>query len=391
MDKVIVLEGNITERKRALKKIKDSFTEGYDVTIFDNKDHYDYVSNSLTEISCFGEDKLFIMKELPKIEAPNEAQARTKVMGRLKKLFPSIPHGNMLVFNNVGISAESFFKEVRKYGHVHKFDQKIRKCDGVAKVHAFFYDRKIILDADVSQLLVDSLNLNGDDVDVDKLNLTITKFYHYIDGKNKVTKEDVYSVCSSSKDFIIWSLYKMLDDISSSKTKYLGSAISLVDNYLSNAKKFNVESILLIKGMVWRYGLLLLAKGCVNNNMSQKEISKKISNINKLESHGRSYKIKMNKKMSKDLPLPEYSSRMINSVMNSYYGKAPLSCYSYEQLLLIYYALVKVTIKVRTGCTESEIKIALTIVISVICGAITKKNTVDGILEHNKILYGIGT
>jgi hypothetical protein len=50
-----------------------------------------------------------------------------------------------------------------------------------------------------------------------------------------------------------------------------------------------------------------------------------------------------------------------------------------------------VTIKIRTGCTESEIKIALTIVISVICGAITKKNTIDGILEHNKILYGIGT
>jgi hypothetical protein len=146
---------------------------------------------------------------------------------------------------------------------------------------------------------------------------------------------------------------------------------------------------MLIKGMVWRYGLLLLAKDCINNKMSQKETSRQISNINKLESHGKAYRIKMNPKISKDLPIPEYSSRMINSVMNSYYGKAPLSCYGYEQLLLIYYALVKVTIKVRTGCTESEIKIAMSIVISVICGAITKKNTIDGILEHNKMLYGI--
>lgn len=390
MDKVIVLEGNITERKRALKKIKDSFTEGYDVTIFDNEDHYDYVSNALTEISCFGEDKLFIMKELPKIEAPNEAQARTKVMGKLKKLFPSIPHGNILVFNNVGISAESFFKEVKKWGKVYKFNQKVNKSDGNSIINAYFKNKSIVLSPNVSQLMVDSLNLNGDDVDVDKLNLTILKFHHYVHGKNKITEEDVYSVFSSSKDFIVWSLYKILDDISSSKTKYLGSAISLVDNYLSNVKKFEHESVMLIKGMVWRYGLLLLAKDCVNKQMSQKEISKKISNINKLESHGRSYKIKMNKKMSKDLPLPEYSSRMINSVMNSYYGKAPLSCYSYEQLLLIYYVLVKVTIKIRTGCTESEIKIALTIIISVICGVITKKNTIDGILEHNKILYGIG-
>ena len=80
---------------------------------------------------------------------------------------------------------------------------------------------------------------------------------------------------------------------------------------------------------------------------------------------------------------------MINSVMNSYYGKAPLSCYNYGQLLLIYYTLVKIMIKIRSGCTESEIKIAISILISVICGAISKKNTIDGILEHNKILYGI--
>ena len=113
MNKVIVLEGNISERKRVLKKIKDSFTDGFDMTIFDKKDHYNYVSHALTEISCFGEDKLFIMRELPKIEAPTEAQARTKVLGRFKKLFPSIPYGNNLVFDNVGLSAESFFKEVK--------------------------------------------------------------------------------------------------------------------------------------------------------------------------------------------------------------------------------------------------------------------------------------
>lgn len=389
MNKIIVLEGNIAERKRTLKKIKDSFTDGYDVTIFDEKDHYNYVSHALTEISCFDADKLFIMRELPKIEAPNESQARTKVLGRLKKLFPSIPNGNTLVFDNIGISAESFFKEVKKYGKVYQFDQKISKSDGKNIVNTYFKSKSIILNLDVLQLLVDSLNLNGDDIDVDKLNLLILKFHHYVHNKNKITEEDVYSVCSSSKDFIIWSLYKILDDVSSSKTKYVGSAISLVNDYLSNVKKFEHEAVMLIKGMVWRYGLLLLAKDCVDRQMSQKEISKRILNINKLESHGRAYKIKMNEKMSKDLPLPEYSSRMINSVMNSYYGKAPLTCYRYDQLLLIYYALVKVTIKIRTGCTESEIKIALFIVISVICGAITKKNTIDGILEHNKMLYGI--
>ena len=389
MDKVIVLEGNVFERKRVLNKIRDSFTEDFDTIIFDKNDHYDYVSQALTEMSCFGEYKLFIMKELPKIEAPTDAQARTKIFNRFKKLFPSIPAGNVLVFNNVGISAESFFKEVKKFGKVHKFKQKMSKSDGKNVVNSYFKNKSIVLDHDVSQLLVDSLNLNGDDIDVDKLHLTIIKFHHYINGKNKVTKDDVYSVCSSSKDFVIWTLYKMLDEISSSETKYIGSVVSLVNDFLSNEKYLEHEAVMIMRGMLWRYGLLLLTKNGVNNKISQKEISTQLSNICKLEGKGKSYKIKMGPKMSKDLPIPEYSPKMINSVMNGYYGKAPVSCYNYAQLLLIYYTLMKVMIKVRTGCTESEVKIAVSIVISVVCGAITKKNTIDGVLEHNKMLYGI--
>lgn len=389
MNKVIVLEGNIIERKRILKKIKDSFTDNYETTIFDKKDHYDYVAQALSEISCFSEDKLFIMKELPKIDAPTDAQARTKVLNRFKKLFSSIPAGNVLVFDNVGIFAESFLKEVRKYGEVHNFKQKINKADGKKIVNAYFKNKNIVLNVDVTQLLLDSLNLNSDEVDIDKLYLLMKKFHYYVYGKSKITKEDVYLICSSSQEFIIWSLYNILDDISLSKDKYIGSAISLVNKFLDNAKYFKHEAVMIIKGMTWRYGLLLLVKNCVNKQISQQEIKQQISNIYKLESHGRSYKIKMNTKILKDQPVPEYSAKMINSVMSDYYGKPSLSCYNYSQLLLIYYTLIKATIKIRTGCTESEIKIAMSIIISVICGVITKKNTIDGILEHNKVLYGI--
>jgi len=389
MDKVIVLEGNMVERKRALKQIRDSFTEDFDTTIFDKADHYDYVSQAVTEISCFGGYKLFIMKELPRIEATTETKARTKVLSHLKKIFPSIPAGNILILDNIGISAESFLGEVKKFGKVYKFKQKVNKSDGKTIVNNYFKKKSITLDQDVSQLLVDSLNLQGDDVDVDKLHLTIIKFHHYIHGKNKVTKNDVYDVCSSSKEFVIWTIYNMLDDISSSKTKYIGSVMGMVNDFLNNVKYFEHEAVMILRSMLWRYGLLLLVKNGVNNKTSQKEINAQISNICKLESRGKSYNIKMGPKISKNLILPEYSSKMINSVMNNYYGKAPLSCYNYGQLLLIYYTLMKVMIKVRAGCTESEIKIAISIVISVICGVITKKNTIDGILEHNKMLYGI--
>ncbi len=389
MNKVIVLEGNIVERKRVLKKIKESFTDDYSIVVFDEKDHFNYVSQALTEMSCFSEDKLFIMKNLPMIEAPTVSQARTKVLNHLKKLFSSISAGNVLLMNNVGISGESFLKEVKKYGEVYKFDKKIKKSDANKIVNSYFKNKKVVVNQDISQLLVDSLNLHGDEIDVDKLHLILKKIYYYIYGKSKIVKEDVYAICSSSKDFIIWSFYNMLDDISSSKEKSIGPAISLIYNYLGNVKYFEHEVVMIIKGMVWRYGLLLLAKNGVNNKMSQQEIAKNILNINKLESHGRSYKMQMNYKMLKDSVVPEYSNKMINSVMNNYYGKASLSCYTYNQLLLIYYSLVKTLVKIRSGCENSEMRIAILIVISVVCGIITKKNTVDGVLEHSKIMYGV--
>jgi DNA polymerase III delta subunit len=388
MNKVIVLEGNIIERKRVLKKIKDSFMDDYETVVFDKKDSYDCVSHALTEISCFSGDKLFIMRGLPAVDAPTDAQARTKVLNYLKKLFPTIPAGNVLVMDNIGISGESFLKEVRKYGEVHKFQQKINKSDGNQIASSYFKNKKIVIDDAISQLLVDSLNFNGDEIDVDKLYLILKKFYQYVYGKNKIVKEDVYAICSS-KEFIIWSLYNMLDDVSSSEDKNIGSIISFIYNHLDNAKYFEHEVVMILRAMIWRYGLLLLAKSEVNNKRSQQEISDNISNIIKLESHGRSYKIQMNPKTSKDASIPEYSKKMINSVMNSYYGRAPLACYTYGQLLLIYYTAIKTLLKIRSGCTGSEIRIAISIMISVVCGIITKQNTIDGILEHKKLIYGI--
>ena len=389
MNRVFVLEGNISERKRVLKNIKDSFTDSYDIIIFDKKDHYDYVSQLLTEMSCFSDNRLFIMKEFPHIESPTETTVRSKLFNRFKKLFPSIPAGNVLVMDNIGISAESFLKEVQKYGEVHKFKQKISKSEGRNVINSYFKKRDIVINEDVSQLLVDYLNVSGDEIDVDKLYLIILKFHHYIHGKNNITKDDAFAVCSSSKEFIIWSLYNMLDQISSSQDKYFGHVVIFVNDFLDNVEHFEYEVTKTINNMIWRYGLLLIAKNGANKKMSQQGISQEISNICKLERKGKAQRIKMNPKIVKDVVVPEYSSKMINSIMSDYRGRPALTCYNYGQLLLIYYTLVKTSLKIRSGCTESEIRIAFSMIISVICGVITKKNTIDGILEHNKVLYGI--
>jgi len=165
------------------------------------------------------------------------------------------------------------------------------------------------------------------------------------------------------------------------------SSLDLITGHLENVKNFQVESALLIQSMAWRYGLLLLAKQGVNAELAKDMIAKKISDIIKLEAKGRAWNIKMNCKLKEGKITPEYSTNMINSTLGMGYNKSPLPCYSFEQLLLIYYLLVKILIKIRSGCTDAETRIAFHIAILVICGKINKKNTIDGILEHKKVLY----
>ena len=140
--------------------------------------------------------------------------------------------------------------------------------------------------------------------------------------------------------------------------------------------------------MIWRYGLLLMAKNGINDKIPIEEIKSNILNINKLESSGKAQKIKLKLKKKKDKPIPEYSSKMIDSIMSRNYGVVALTCYTLDRLMLIYHTLNKTLIKIRSGCTDAEIKIAIMVNILVICEKISKKNTVDGVLEHKKEIYG---
>jgi len=392
MDTVVLIEGNLFDRQGQLEKIKQSMGD-YELFLFDEEDNYEKVSHMATEISCFAQRRLFIVKALPKIKinakkvtkdkSKLKTQERTKVLNNFKKLFPSIPAGNVLIFNGVGVSAESFSKEVRKYGQVFKFPQKINKIDGIKAAYRFFKKRKIELDEDLNRLIVDSLNIKGQDVDVDRLRLLLLKTYNYIYGKTKVKEKDIYAVCSSSREFVVWTLYNFLD------AKKYCSSMGIVTDHLERAKYFRQEAILLIQGMAWRYELLLLAKSGTNNNMSSKEIKDKISNINKLESSGRSQRIKTTVKTKDGKPISKYSLKMINSIFETRFNKAKVSCYTYNELILIYYVLIKALLKIRSGCTDAEIRAIFQVIFLTICAEITKKNTVDGVLEHKKMLYGI--
>jgi len=390
METVYILEGSLNKRKRLLTKLKESLAD-YELFVFDKNDHYDYVSQIVTEISCFAKQRLFIIKELPqiKIKSKNKkssatsnkkSQMRTKVLNNFKKLFSSIPAGNVILFDNIGISSAPFLKEVEKYGRVFKYPQNITKYDARKIISTYFKKTKIDLPEEIIVIASDVLNLSSDEVNVDKLDLFLIKLHNYASSKSSVTKSDIFAICATSKDFIIWNLYNILDK--SVEDREYSNAFKIVIDFLMNTKYFQHEATMLIQGMLWRYGLLLIAKSGINNKMSKQEIIDNISNIRKLKSEGRSQKIKMSPKEDK----PEYSVKMINTVIERRYNKNILSYYTFDELIQIYYVISKSLVKIRSGCTTSEIITILQIIFLTICGKLKKNEVVDNILGHKKML-----
>ena len=390
MKTVCVLEGNIKERRRLLDKIKGSLVD-HELFTFDNDNFYDDVSQQVTELSCFGRRRLFIIRELPQIRGAGKSKdakskARTKVINNFKKLFPFIPVGNVVVFNNVGISAPSFFKEVEKLGElggVYKYKQKISKYDAKKIAFEYFKKRDIDIEDNISSLIVNSLNIMGSDVDIDKLLLFLLKMYNYVYGKKTVTKKDVFAICSMSEDFIVWSLYNIFDgsDDEDKSTKYRRS-FKMANNFLVNSRYFHFESMRLMQSMLWRYGLLLMGKSGVESKISKKDIVAEIANIKKLKSKGKAQKIILSQKDGK----PEYSDKMVNNVLLRRYGKETLLCYTLDELSSIYHTISKALVKVRAGCTTSEMTTLLQVIFLTICGELGCKTSVSGVLEHKKML-----
>jgi len=346
---VCLLDGNIKDRRGLLEQIKGSLSD-YEYRTFDDNDYYDEVSQIITELSCFGKRRLFILKALPKLKGAGTSKearrkARDKIIRDFKKLFPVIPMGNLLIFDDVGISAKSFLTEVEKYGSVHVFEQDILEDKASKIISDYFKEYNIEIENTTSVLIASVLSKYSSKfktkiVNVDKLSLLLLQLYHYIYGKTSITSKDVYAVCSISNNFMDWLLYKIFDgtDDADPDTKYIRS-FKLAMDFLENKRYFHHEVTMLLEGMLRRYGLVMMAKSSVDIGTSKKDTAVEIANIKKLKREGSKLRIKMSPKDGKITQ--QYDDRTINAVMLTRYGKDVISSYTLDNLLSIYHAISK--------------------------------------------------
>lgn len=368
MNKVFVIEGSIKKRQETIGKVRESL-DACCVYEIDNTDNIGDIVNKIATSSCFG-DQLFIFNDYPSLSEPTKDKTKDneKVRDILQNAFHDIPHGNVVIFNNMDIRAKKFLSAVTEVGQIIKTEQKVPSSQASAFIAKYFADKKKDIKFEDANLLANALAGFYDSmVDVDKLRLLISKLEMYIGNRTSIKEEDIFTVCSDvSKDFIVWNLYDILDK------KDFVSSLEFSRKYLYNGTKNLYGDLLLtINGMLWRYRLLLFARNMIEGGKTKKEeIVEEISKLRKITDGDAS---------EKDSVM--FSEKAIYNILKQG-DNAPINVYSSNHLNIIVHSLMKALIKIRVGCTESELDIIFEFLLMVICGKIKKIEILEVLRPH---------
>jgi len=368
---LFLLQGNYFERKKALDKIKCSFP-GSDIFIYDETASYKYVEQSIREFSCFSNNKIVIIKNWPVTIAVKESQPA--VIKNFIKLFPNLPLETVLVFDGINTKSNKFISAVKEYGRAVEYEQKTDLNGLKSKIFSFFSQ----LDKDISDenagLLAEFISLGAKEVDLDLAFMTL-KQINELTGSRKVVKiDDINSVCSQRREFIIWSLFNALDD------KNRSESMSLFKLALGSVSSIEGEINKIFFTLNWRYDFLLLARQCYDKKFSSKDAWSKLSEMNKMEREGSNNLVKMKKKLDvkTKIPVKKYTESMYSSFYKSYRGREPvITMYDQDHLLLIQSTIGKIYGRMRAECSESELIILMEFLFLVICGVIKHTNSIN--------------
>ncbi len=380
--------GNWLERTAILDKIKKSMGE-FELSVFDESYGWEYVQQAILEHSCFDEKSLIILNGLPTVKGKDASGSRTKVLNDLKKILPAVDGDKCVVLNGITITSKVFLNAVNGTDgkvQVKSYDNMVPKAhaqgNAAQRLMGYFSEREKHIEYNDAYLVVDSINYNNKEVSLDKVFLMAKKIESLVGGRKKITHEDVISICSLSPDFLIWNLFKALDN-----HNYL-EALTLVDKIASRSLSFEHEIAMAVSTMIWKYRLLLFVRSSLDKGLQTDDIWIKLQKMVKWDKAGSGMKrYSLPKKTKKDKTnISMYSRPAMNMLFNGNYGNtASISCYSQEHLMNVLPITQMCLRKIRSGCTEGEIRIVLEILCLVICLKIPYENARE-ILKSNYCL-----
>jgi DNA polymerase III delta subunit len=376
--------GNWLERTSILNKIKEAIGD-YELEVYDESYGWEYVKQSITENSCFGENRLIILTGLPTVKGKDASASRTKVLNDLKKILPNVDGNTCVVLNGITITSKTFMKAVNGTVDIRSFDNMVpkRNASGSAvKRITDYFDKKgkRIADEDAF-LVVDSINFNSKDVSLDKVFLMANKIEDIVGSRKNITHDDVMSICSQSPDFLIWNLFKALDD------RNFAEALSLVDKIASRSMSFEHEIVMALSTMIWKYRLLLFVRTSLDKGFQAEEVWGRLQRMVKWDKKGQGVRrFSLPQKTKKDNKnISMFSRQAMNMLFYDNYGTPTIAKYPKEHLLHILPITQMCLRKIRSGCTEGEVRIVLEILCLVICYQVPYE-TAEDILKSNYCL-----
>jgi len=376
--------GNWLERTAVLDKIKVAMGN-YELSIFDESYGWGYVQQALLEHSCFDENSLIIINGLPTIKGKDSSASRTKVLNDLKKILPNIDGSKCVVLNGITITSKVFLKAIEGKVQVKSFDNTVAKRyapgSAVKRLMDYFGERGKQITEEDAFLVVDSINYNNKEVSLDKVFLMAKKIETLVGGRKKITHDDIIALCSLSPDFLIWNLFKALDNKNSKE------ALILVDKIASRSLAFEHEIVMALSTMIWKYRLLLFVRSNLDKGFQPDDIWTRLQSLVKWTKTGQGVKRHVTPQKTKkdNRNIAMYSRPAMNMLFNNNYGAASISCYTQEHLLNVLPMTQMSFRKIRSGCTEGEIRIVLEMLCLVICGQVPYE-TAREILKSNYFL-----
>ncbi len=350
--RICLLSGNYHYRKSIISKIKKQLNE-FDLSVYDSQDTYEYVVSQIFAASCFSNNRLIILTDWPKFGGKH-----VSLIAKFKKMVADIPHDCLVILDNLPKVTDKFVERINEVGKTFLADDYIKRSNCNSWVRKELAKRSKTIESTDVNLLVESVGISErDNVEIDRLLLTITKLCHFVGNRKIIRYEDVLSVCFDSSAFIIWSLFNFLDE------KDINSCLPLGRKAIINNKnvRSSVESFLHL--MIWRYKLLLCLKDHMHLGWKNDRIVYDITQFRKFKRNGSFTKIKMEPDRT------TYSEGSINaSIYKSGRRVSPIEAYSRRDLYKIMKAVYKTLLKVRTGCSDSQIFILWYSLLMTICG-----------------------
>ena len=345
------LNGSYYHRRDIINQIKKSITD-YDLCIYDEDYSAEYIEMQISSDDMFGKNKVVILNGIPHFKGTTDKSNK-----KWCEAFNKIPDSCIVIVNNVEIkSRQTIFNHVKKIGKTFNPPEFLKKPEACGYVSDRFEEYEKVVEPESIKLLVDSIGVGQNGVNVDRLLLNVKNVCGFVGKRKKIIEPtDIMKCLSQNTDYVLWDLFGAIDERSFIKCEVLLQRLCSDSTSVKSA----IEGVLI--PLLWRFKLLMMLKEIKVNGLHDNEIVEKIKQFSKVNKTKSGYHVSFVAELDADNnKKPIYTDYVINTALKGSYGKKPtIDTFTRTELVKAVKIIEECMIKVRMSKSETEALLAL--------------------------------